>query len=226
MVSSHAYRAGLPSHWIHHSQAEKTISALSQIYCWQRVRLQLPYQVLFLVFGFGKEILSVRCAEVENPSEAGPSERNYTTAPLWQWQVLKWKRTHSWRIDGGRNTSLVYVKLSTLQWGKKSFICKRFFLQRKYGQIYQQINVFRLNKLFKSILKTLSFTGQRTFLRHGSAHCVGDDLPRLCVFARLLGWQATLRCILSTYTQTAAVSTAQPMPQAPQILISFSVLDK
>lgn len=51
-----------------------------------------------------------------------------------------------------------------------------------------------------------------------------ENLSRLCVVVKLLGWQAAaVRCILSTlvYTQTAAVSTSwlTYATQAVQILI-------
>lgn len=66
-LSSYAYRAGLPCHWIHDTRAEKKISAASQICCWQSVRLWLPCQVLSQMFGFVKEIWWVCSVELENP---------------------------------------------------------------------------------------------------------------------------------------------------------------
>lgn len=78
---------------------------------------------------------------------------------------------------------------------------------------YNDLSTEKKKVFFQSTnftIKTFSFSGQRTFLRLVSHIGVGENLSSLCVFVKLLGWQATARCILSTlvYTQIAAVSTA------------------
>lgn len=58
-----AYRAGLPWYWHYDTRAERKISAAAQIYCRQRVRVWLPCQVLFQMFGFVREIWRVHSVE-------------------------------------------------------------------------------------------------------------------------------------------------------------------
>ncbi len=68
--------------------------------------------------------------------------------------------------------------------------------------------------------KNISLHRSKNISQTGSTRWTGESLSSLCVFVKLLlGWQA--RCILSTlvYTQTAAVSTTWPTPQALHILI-------